>query len=34
MNYLLAKAVADDEPLPNMSSQWMFHDILHMPNKL
>jgi hypothetical protein len=36
MNYLLAKAVADDEPLPNMSSsrEWTFRDILRMPNTL
>ena len=36
MNYLLAKAVANNEPLSNTSSprEWTFHDILHMPNKL
>jgi hypothetical protein len=36
MNYLLAKAVADNKPLLNMSSprEWMFRDILRMPNKL
>lgn len=36
MNYLLAKAVADKEPLPNTSSprEWTFRDILRMPNKL
>jgi hypothetical protein len=36
MNYLLAKAVADDEPLPNTCSprEWTFRDILRMPNTL
>ena len=36
MNYLLAKAVADNKPLLNMSSprEWTFRDILRMPNKL
>jgi len=36
INYLLAKAVADDEPLPNTPSprEWTFRDILRMPNKL
>ena len=32
INYLLAKAIADNGLLPNMSSprEWTFHDILHM----
>jgi hypothetical protein len=36
INYLLTKAVADNKPLLNMSSprEWMFRDILCMPNKL
>ena len=36
MNYLLAKAVADNKPLLNTSSprEWTFRDILRMPNKL
>jgi len=36
INYLLAKAVADDQPLPNTSSprEWTFRDILRMPQEL
>ena len=36
INYLLAKAVADDEPLPSQSSprEWTFRDILRMPKQL
>ena len=36
INYLLAKAVADDGSLPNTSSprEWTFRDILRMPKEL
>jgi len=36
INYLLAKAVADDQPLPVTFSprEWTFQDILHMPSEL
>src|SRR5258708_12997354 len=36
INYLLANAVADDQPLSNTSSprEWTFHDILRMPSEL
>ena len=36
MNYLLAKVVADDQPLPVTSSprEWTFWDILCMPSEL
>jgi hypothetical protein len=35
INYLLAKAVADDGSLPNTSSpkEWTFRDILRMPKQ-